>query len=623
MAQKLVSPKSEPELRKLLDFLYAESKAAIDKGEKPSFKGLLEVISAETTIVSAIHNIKANRGSRTAGSDNETMQRDILEKDYHDVINRVQNALKDYHPNPVRRVYIPKPGKEEKRPLGIPAVIDRIIQECVRIVLEPILEAQFHPHSYGFRPMRSAQMAIERVIDLVHKTGHYWIVEGDISKYFDTITHTILLKKLYHMGIKDQRVLMVIKQMLKAGIMGEIVTNPMGTPQGGVLSPLLANAYLHTFDEWITNQWENKKTRHTYNSIWDKRRWLRKRSNLKPAYLIRYADDWVLITNSKRNAERWKWKTKQFLKDVLKLELSIEKTVVTDVRKKVIQFLGFEYKVRKCKSTKKGYVPNSRPNKDRIKAKVKEIHTYAKTLKRATDNISLLRSIDMLNSKIRGVIQYYQTATGVNKALSKYGDILVYAGYKAIKRRGGKWTPANQTYNLHSVHSQYKSQIPAIEINGLMIGITSLKFCRFRYEPLKNQDETPYSPEGRKLYMERAEKKPLLARAEELYSDLVSYKIALYQSDSGIYNFEYYMNRAYAFNRDRGKCRVCGGNVASQDVHIHHKNNKLPLSEINKVPNLVTTHVECHKLIHNYSELSKFGKTILKKVQGFRNSLGN
>ncbi len=174
-------------MRTILDQMYAASKAANEQGNTPSFKGLLEVILAAPTIVSAIHNIKANKGSKTPGSDGEKMQEDILEKEYQDAIQRVQSIFTNYRAKDVRRVYIPKPGKTEKRPLGIPTIIDRIVQECVRIVLEPILEAQFFPHSYGFRPLRSPQQALERVTSLVYSTGYYWIIEGDIRKFFDTI----------------------------------------------------------------------------------------------------------------------------------------------------------------------------------------------------------------------------------------------------------------------------------------------------------------------------------------------------------------------------------------------------------------------------------------------------
>ena len=132
LAQKLSYPKTESESRRLQDGMYQQTKEALEKKDLPRFKDLLEIISSETVILTAIHKLKVNKGSQTPGSDGKTMRENILEQDYPEVISRVQAALKDYHPNPVRRVYIPKPGKSEKRPLGIPAVVDRIIQECVR-----------------------------------------------------------------------------------------------------------------------------------------------------------------------------------------------------------------------------------------------------------------------------------------------------------------------------------------------------------------------------------------------------------------------------------------------------------------------------------------------------------
>jgi RNA-directed DNA polymerase len=151
---------SEHSLRHVLDSLYAQTKTAI-------------------------HNIKSNKGSETAGSDGETMREHILEQDYPDIIARVQQSLTRHRPKLIRRVLIPKPGKTEKRKLGIPAIIDRITQECVKMIIEPILEAQFFQHSYGFRPMRDAHMALERTLRIVHDTGYHWIVEGDIAKFSD------------------------------------------------------------------------------------------------------------------------------------------------------------------------------------------------------------------------------------------------------------------------------------------------------------------------------------------------------------------------------------------------------------------------------------------------------
>jgi len=617
MAQKFVSPQTESELRITLDQLYAESKAKTDIGEKPSFRGLLEIISAEPTILTAIHNIKANKGAKTAGSDKEKMQEDILEKDYQSVISRVQNALKNYQPNDIRRVLIPKPGKTEMRPLGIPTIIDRIIQECVHIVLDPICEAQFFNHSYGFRPHRSAQQALVRVTYLTHNTGYHWVIEGDISKFFDTISHTTLLKKLYHMGIKDRRVLMIIRQMLKAGIMGEKGENPLGTPQGGIISPLLANCYLHAFDEWCANQWETKKTQHPYNKPDARFKALRKSSNLKPGYLIRYADDWVLITNSRRNAEKWKWLITKFLKEELRLKLSEGKTVITDIRKRPIHFLGFEFSITPGKA-RKGHITRIKPNKDRIKAKVKELHRYIKNIRKSPDTKTLLFRIERVNQIIRGIIEYYQAATWVYPALSKHADNLKYAGYKTLKRLGGKWTSANKTMNLPHIHSLYTTQIPAITIDNMVLGLTSLGFCKWKKTLLKTQTETPYTLEGRKLMLERTKKRPLSARITELFSEK-SLTAKTFLREKSIYNFEYWLNRAYAYNRDKGKCKICGDIVEPKELHCHHKDPKLPQSFLNKVSNLATTHKSCHLLIHSENNISYLDSKIQKRILGFRN----
>ena len=151
--------------------------------------------------------------------------------------------------------------------------------------MEPIFEARFFAHSYGFRPMRDAPMALERTKELVFNTGYYWIVEGDISKCFDRIDHSILLKRLYHMGVKDRRVLQIIKAMLKAGVMDECEVNAEGTPQGGLISPLLANVYLDIMDEWITKQWELKHTQYQYAQVQSRYAAMRKRTHLIPGCL--------------------------------------------------------------------------------------------------------------------------------------------------------------------------------------------------------------------------------------------------------------------------------------------------------------------------------------------------
>ncbi|MGX8705292.1 MAG: group II intron reverse transcriptase/maturase, partial [bacterium] len=439
MAQQFNYPKSETELRALQDELYKTAKVAMSRGARPSFTGLVEAMSAKATIVTAIHNIKANKGANTPGVDGVKI-RNYLQSREDWVINDIQSAFRHYEPRFVRRKYIDKPGKKEKRPLGIPTIRDRIVQECMRIILEPIMEGQFYEHSYGFRPMRDTKMALERITGTVHQNGYFWVVEGDISKCFDRIDHNILLKRLYHMGVKDKRVLLIVKAMLKAGIMGECEINEEGTPQGGILSPLLANVYLDILDEYVAKQWINKNVHTHYRDQSVKMTALRKRSNLIPGILVRYADDFVIVTDSKAHAAFWKERVGTFLRERMKLELSAEKTLITDVRKRYVQFLGFEYKVVPGKS-RKGYIPRTIPNRARLKRKAEEIRKNLLAIPRNVSKEIVVDAIHKVNSQIRGLVNYYQATTWVSVAMKRYREPLHRAARKVLKKYGAKWVP--------------------------------------------------------------------------------------------------------------------------------------------------------------------------------------
>lgn len=315
----------------------------------------------------------------------------------------------------------------------------------------------------------------------------------------------------------------------------------------------------------------------------------------------------VLITSSKSNAEKWKRRIAKYLANNLRLALSDEKTIVTDIRKKPIHFLGFTFKMVKGKA-RKGFIPRTNPDPQRLKAKVKEIHRNIKELKRIRLGIKhdgnekehLISGINRVNSQIRGIIQYYQAATWVSVALGRYDYMLGYAGYKALKRYGGKWIAADKVSNLTSVHAQYKTQIPAIERRGYTVGVTSLVFCKWRKAPLKNQSETPYSKAGRDMFQQRTSRKRLLARADELF---LSQPTETGGKNSKLYNFEYYLNRAYSFNKDSGQCKVCGEFLIN-NVHTHHINPNLTFNLVNRVANLASTHPECHEMLHDDKDYS-------------------
>ncbi|MCD3328461.1 group II intron reverse transcriptase/maturase, partial [Clostridium botulinum D/C] len=206
------------------------------------FTDLMEYITSENNILLAYRNIKKNKGSTTCGTDglDISIYKDMNSKMF---VRRIQNNLKNYCPKSVRRVEIPKPNGKT-RPLGIPCIEDRIIQQCIKQVIEPICEAKFHKHSYGFRPNRSTNHAIAVSMRLMNKSQLHYVVDVDIKGFFDNVNHSKLKKQLWTLGIQDKNLISIIGKILKSEIQG-IGVPTKGTPQGGIISPLLANVVLN------------------------------------------------------------------------------------------------------------------------------------------------------------------------------------------------------------------------------------------------------------------------------------------------------------------------------------------------------------------------------------------
>ncbi len=214
----------------IFDKLYAESQ------EGKIFQNLMEIISSPKNIRLAYRNIKRNSGSNTSGTDNATIK-DIQSIPIDKYVEIVQRKLSYYKPKPVKRVEIPKPNGK-LRPLGIPTIIDRLVQQCILQVLEPICEAKFHERSNGFRPNRSTENAIAQCYRMIQQQGLHFVVDIDIKGFFDNVNHSKLIKQMWTMGIRDKQLICIIKAMLTAPIVmpdGEIVHPTCGTPQGGIL----------------------------------------------------------------------------------------------------------------------------------------------------------------------------------------------------------------------------------------------------------------------------------------------------------------------------------------------------------------------------------------------------
>lgn len=229
-------------VRQLQRKLYLAAK----ENSKRRFHALYDHVYRKDILWEAWKRVKANGGA--GGIDKMTIT-DVEEYGIEKFLQEIQQELKDkkYHLKAVRRTYIPK-GKKEKRPLGIPIIKDRIVQMAVKIVIEPIFEADFKENSYGFRPKRSAHQALDRIMKDTRRKG-WWVVDADIKGYFNNIKHEKLML-MVKQRISDRRILKMIWKWLKAGVMekGEIYESEIGNPQGGVISPLLANIYLHYLD---------------------------------------------------------------------------------------------------------------------------------------------------------------------------------------------------------------------------------------------------------------------------------------------------------------------------------------------------------------------------------------
>ena len=233
------------DFQEIQDRLYADSKSG------KQFKNLMELIALPENICLAYRNIKKNNGSQTAGTDNRTIKH--LEKlSEGQLIALIQRKLTWYVPQSVRRVEIPK-DNGKVRPLGIPTITDRLIQQCVLQVLEPICEAKFHEHSYGFRPNRSQEHAIAQVHKNMQRSHLHYVVDIDIKGFFDNVSHGKLLKQLWTLGIRDKKLLSIISAMLKTEVAGTGFPEK-GTPQGGIISPLLSNVVLNELDWWLASQ---------------------------------------------------------------------------------------------------------------------------------------------------------------------------------------------------------------------------------------------------------------------------------------------------------------------------------------------------------------------------------
>lgn len=517
------------------------------------FGNLYDLLTWEPILEAAADRLLGNKGSRTPGLDGITRRMLRRNRAHHTALLR--QHLKDgtFQPLPVRRVYIPK-ANGKQRPLGIPTLYDRWVQMAIKLVIEPIFESDFAAYSHGFRPSRSCQTAMSHIHRLTCQRARkvYWVIEGDIEGCFEHVQHKKLMT-LLRKRIQDKQLLDLIWRMLRAGVMEDALFTKTteGTPQGGALSPLLANIYLNHFDQWFAKRamlggQVGKRYRH-------------RQAGGANFMLVRYADDFVVFSNGGRaQTEAFKTELKDWFAQELKLTLSEEKTRVTHYTDG-FDFLGFTLRKRPSRASGKEVVVHypSTASVQRAVHRIKKLTSRPTLLNSAEDQIKAL------NAFLRGWGEYFRHAAAQCQ--------LSYLGNRAYKRMW-KWL----VQKSGAQHGWRKAKAKYGHDNTWKVGNhTLIKLGDMKVEyPFYKTIPHPYL--GHEPVTEIRPTDPFRR----------------VWSGSRLYGSDWTVARKKAMERTAGCCALCG--MAGAEVH-HIKAKRRGGS--NKLSNLVPLCRSCHRQV--------------------------
>ena len=602
------------DLQDYFDKLYAKSK------QGDVFTNLVEIISSEENIRLAYRNIKRNSGSHTGGVDKLSIK-DIERLSADKLVEIIQRKFRYYKPKPVRRVEIPKPNGKT-RPLGIPTIVDRLVQQCILQVLEPICEAKFHERSNGFRPNRSAEHALAQCYKMIQWQNLHFVVDVDIKGFFDNVNHSKLIRQMWALGIRDKQLICIIKEMLKAPIVmldGSTQYPTKGTPQGGILSPLLANIVLNELDWWISSQWETMPTHKHYAPAecrngtlsWNYTHKILRESNLKEVYIVRYADDFKIFCRKRSDADKVFIAVKQWLKDRLSLEISEEKSKVVNLKRHYSEFLGF-----KLKAVRKGgkVVVRSHMSDKAVRRETERLKEQIKAIEFCKNSNDEVLQINQYNAIVCGIHNYYRYATAISLDCAAIQFQINTILYNRLNGRLKKQGDIKEKY----IAKHYGE-------SKMLRFICKKALCPIGYIKTKNpmfkkKKICKYTAEGREEIHRNL-------KFDETVMTVLHLLARAYLPNRSV---EYMDSRVSLYAAQYGKCAVTGKVLWIDEIHCHHKK---PISQggTDEYKNLIIVHIDVHKLIHAirpetiqaYLDKIKPNKSQLDKINKLRVLAGN
>lgn len=563
-------------MQSVFDRLYADSLAGCE------FRNLIDIITTEENIRLAYRNLKKNAGSRTPGTDGKTIH-DLARLNESELIRIAQQKFQWYQPQAVRRKEIPK-GNGKTRPLGIPTIMDRLIQQCVLQVMEPICEAKFCDTSNGFRPNRGVENALAQAEKYMQKSHLHIVIDIDIKGFFDNVHHGKLLKQMWAMGFRDKKLLCIISAMLKAEVAG-FGFPEKGTPQGGIISPLLSNIVLNELDWWITSQWIGMPTRHEYSGRIHatgtkdqskKFRELRK-TKLKECYIVRYADDFKIFCRKHSDAVKLFAAVQAWLKERLNLDISPEKSKIVNLKHDYSDFLGFRIKVRKGKRDKYVVISHISPKAlEKMKAKAKE---KVKKIQFCSGKLEEYHAVNDYNSFVMGIHNYYGMATCANPDM----QTLAYEVKISIKNRLQERVKRQGNQAVPQYAKRYgKSKEVRFIGKTILLPIGYIQ----HHPPIHvKKSMNKYTAKGRAEIHKNLES-----------VDMTILHILMRNPIEGA-SIEYNDNRLSLYAAQHGVCAITKQILSVEEIHCHHKTPKSQGGG-DEYANLIILHKNVHRLVH-------------------------